>query len=444
MTSVMQAPTVETKTYWIADLNYSTIEFKVKHFMISSVSGKFTDFVLEVTTEGDDFRTGSVRLDIRVKSLDTGVELRNNHLISKDFFAADDFPMISFISTHVEAISPTRFRVGGVLTIKNVAKPLTLDLEYSGKITDAHGKERAGFSLETEINRFDFDLNWNFALQNNAAIVGKNVKISADIVLVKESEPAKPSFHIESMLAAYHTQQSQLPDINLFRNLYPNTFLVFQPRELVGGDFYWFEQVGDKMIFVVADCTGHGMEGSMKAVMGVSFLNQIVRDHTEIDSIELVRRLHFSILDSVRKSLTKNSLLLAMDMAVCVFDPTRQTIEYLGANVPGYLLSSTGVKTLEANRLSVGSHLHSTDNLVAKKIFYQPGDMLFITTDGVKDQFGGPYGKKLGSRSVIERFSQELNTKDIKQVERSLYDFFFEWKGNFEQLDDITIFGIRF
>lgn len=444
MTTLIQTPAVETKTYWTADLNYSTLEFKVKHFMISSVSGKFTDFVLEVKTEGDDFRTGSVQLDVRVKSIQTGVELRDNHLKSKDFFAADEFPLITFLSTGVEAVSPTRFRVSGVLTIKNIAKPVTLDLEYSGKIIDAHGRERAGFSLETEINRFDFELNWNFALQNNAAIVGKNIKISADVVLVKESEPPKHTFQIDSMMAAYHTQQSQLPDINHFRKVFPNTFLIYQPRELVGGDFYWFEQLGDKMALIVADCTGHGMEGSMKTVMGVSFLNQIVREHPDVDSIQLVRRLHLAILDSVRKSVTKNSLMLAMDMSVCIFDPVRQTIEYLGANIPGYLLTQEGLRTLEANRLSVGSHLHSTDNLVAKKINYKQGDMLFIATDGVKDQYGGPYGKKLGARAMQERFVEQAARMDVREAERALYNAFFEWKGNFEQLDDVTIFGIRF
>ncbi|MBL0745621.1 YceI family protein [Chryseolinea lacunae] len=174
-----------TKTKWNLDAAHSEITFKVKHMMIANVTGTFGSFAVDTQTEGDDFTTAGITFSTAVSSISTGSADRDNHLKSGDFFNAEAFPEIKFVSTKVEKKSSDEYVLQGNLTIKDVTKPVKLDVEFGGIGKDPWGNQKAGFTLTGKINRTDFGLTWNAALETGGVLVGEDVKIHAEIQLIK-------------------------------------------------------------------------------------------------------------------------------------------------------------------------------------------------------------------------------------------------------------------
>jgi polyisoprenoid-binding protein YceI len=173
---------------WNIDPTHTHAEFGVRHLMISTVKGHFSDVAGTVIVEDGDATTAQVDVTIGVASIDTRVEQRDQHLRSPDFFDVERFPALTFRSTKVERAGEDRFRVLGDLTIRDVTRPVTLEVEGTGGLTDPWGNERAGYAATTRINRKDFGLNWNQALETGGVLVGDDVKISLEVELVRASD----------------------------------------------------------------------------------------------------------------------------------------------------------------------------------------------------------------------------------------------------------------
>jgi polyisoprenoid-binding protein YceI len=175
--------TQETK--WAIDPTHTKVNFKVKHLMISNVSGYFNEFDGNVTTEGDDFASAKISFSLNASSIDTQMPDRDAHLKSPDFFDAEKFPKIDFTGTGMKDLGDDMYELTGDLTIKDVTKPVTLTVEFGGIMADPWGNVKAGFSINGKINRKDFGLNWNAALEAGGVLVGEEVKISGEIELAK-------------------------------------------------------------------------------------------------------------------------------------------------------------------------------------------------------------------------------------------------------------------
>lgn len=172
-------------TTWTLDAAHSHVEFAVRHLMISTVRGRFSDVKGAVKAGDGDFRTASVDVTIGVGSIDTREAQRDAHLTSADFFDVARFPAITFRSTRVAEAGSGRFDVAGDLTIHGVTREVVLDVSAEGVTRDPWGGERAGFSATTKIKRSDFGLTWNQLLETGGVAVGDEVKISIDAELVK-------------------------------------------------------------------------------------------------------------------------------------------------------------------------------------------------------------------------------------------------------------------
>ncbi|MFZ5624264.1 MAG: YceI family protein [Gemmatimonadota bacterium] len=175
-----------TTTVWQLDPSHCTVEFAVRHLMISTVRGRFGDVKGTVTTEGDDFRTAQVDVTIGVASIDTREPQRDDHLRSADFFDVAKYPTITFKSRRVEGPEKGPFRVVGDLTMHGVTREVVLDVTLEGAGKDPWGNYRAGFSAKTTLNRKDFGLAWNQLLEAGGVVVGDEVKVSIDAELVKQ------------------------------------------------------------------------------------------------------------------------------------------------------------------------------------------------------------------------------------------------------------------
>src|SRR5690606_5727391 len=164
-------------TTWNLDLAHTEVSFSVRHMMVSTVRGRFTDFDAEVHADEEQPERSRVSAPIEAASLDTGAEARDAHLRSPDFFDVEQYPQIRFESANVTRPKDGHVTVEGDLTIKDVTRPVTLQGEFHGPATSPWGERTVGFELTTELNREDFGLNWNQALETGGVLVGKKVKL---------------------------------------------------------------------------------------------------------------------------------------------------------------------------------------------------------------------------------------------------------------------------
>jgi polyisoprenoid-binding protein YceI len=177
----------QAATKWSIDPTHSEVQFKVKHLVISTVTGSFQNFEGTVETEGDDFTNAKVNFSLDVTSINTNQEQRDGHLKSADFFDAEKYPHVKFESTSVTKEGDDEYKLTGNLTIKDVTKPVTLKVEHGGMATDFYGNTKAGFEIEGKINRKEFGLTWNGVTEAGAIVVGEDVKLHANIQLAKQA-----------------------------------------------------------------------------------------------------------------------------------------------------------------------------------------------------------------------------------------------------------------
>ena len=176
-----------TKTKWTLDPTHSEIVFKVRHMMITNVKGEFRKFDASILTDGEDFSKSSlIDLTIDAGSIYTNDDSRDGHLKSEDFFDVEKFPTLTFEGRSLTKVRDDEYELSGILTIKGVSKDVRLNVEFGGVNKDPWGNEKAGFSLTGKINRKDFGLNWNAALETGGVLVSDEVKISAEVQFVKQ------------------------------------------------------------------------------------------------------------------------------------------------------------------------------------------------------------------------------------------------------------------
>ncbi|HRE28752.1 MAG TPA: YceI family protein [Anaerolineales bacterium] len=173
---------------WNLDLSHSEVTFAVKHMMISTVRGKFNTFSGTIDFNEADPASSAIDVSIDVASVDTRDEKRDGHLKSGDFFDVAQFPAMTFKSTKVEKLSETTAKVTGDLTIRGVSRPVVLDVTYAGQAKSPWGTVSAGFSATTRVNRKDWGLTWNVALETGGVLVGEDVTIAIEAELVKQPE----------------------------------------------------------------------------------------------------------------------------------------------------------------------------------------------------------------------------------------------------------------
>ncbi len=175
----------KTATKWVLDPTHSELTFKVKHMMITNVKGEFKNFSVEVN--GDDIFKSSLNVTVDASSINTNNTDRDNHLKSNDFFDVENHNELSFKSTSFKQKEDDEYELNGILTIKGISKEVKLEVEFGGVNKDPWGNEKAGFSVAGKINRKDWGLNWNAALETGGVLVSEEVKIFGEIQFVKQS-----------------------------------------------------------------------------------------------------------------------------------------------------------------------------------------------------------------------------------------------------------------
>ncbi|KJY26840.1 MULTISPECIES: YceI family protein [unclassified Streptomyces] len=172
---------------YVIDAAHSSIGFTVRHAMVTNVRGSFADYAGTLQLDGSDPARSAASLEVKVASVDTGIADRDGHLRSGDFFDTESFPLMTFRSTEAAQLGGDKYRITGELTIKDVTRPLSIDLEFNGSATDVYGNERVGFEGSAEILRSDWGLTWNAALEAGGVMVSDKVKLTFDISAIKQA-----------------------------------------------------------------------------------------------------------------------------------------------------------------------------------------------------------------------------------------------------------------
>jgi polyisoprenoid-binding protein YceI len=173
-------------TTWKFDTTHTEIQFKARHLMITNVTGNFDSYDGTVETTGDDFATAKVSFTVDAASINTNNEQRDAHLKSDDFFSVEKFPSLTFTSTKLEKSgSDDHYILHGDFTIRDVTKPVTLDVDFGGVVTDPWGNVKAGLEVSGKINRKDFGLNWNAVMEAGGVVVSEEIKILCQVELLK-------------------------------------------------------------------------------------------------------------------------------------------------------------------------------------------------------------------------------------------------------------------
>ena len=176
-----------SKTQWLSDPAHSEVQFKVKHLMITTVTGYFREFKVAVETEDDDFtKANLIEFIADISSIDTNNSQRDTHLKSADFFDLDNHPDIRFIGKKFEKVDDENYALHGDLIIRGVTKPVTVEVEFGGMVTDPYGQVKAGFTVNGKIKRKDFGLTWNAVTEAGQVVVSNDIKIHAEIQLIKQ------------------------------------------------------------------------------------------------------------------------------------------------------------------------------------------------------------------------------------------------------------------
>ena len=176
----------QTATKWVLDPMHSEVQFKVKHLVISTVSGFFKSFEGSLETESDDFENAAISFALDIDSIDTNQTQRDEHLKSPEFFDAAQFPQITFKSTSFKKTGDDEYALVGDLTIKGVTKTVTLDAEFGGSTDDFYGNTKAGFEVTGKINRKDFGLTWDGVTEAGSIVVGEDIKLLINIQFAKQ------------------------------------------------------------------------------------------------------------------------------------------------------------------------------------------------------------------------------------------------------------------
>ena len=286
-------------------------------------------------------------------------------------------------------------------------------------------------------------------LRENAALKDKVNRELEDKVQERTFEIQAQKEHIEkqnkeikySFDYAKKIQNTVLPGNDVFETLFAEHFIFFKPRDIVSGDFYWISQNGHRIVLTAADCTGHGVPGSLMSMLGITMLHEIVNEKGVSDSSEILNQLRLSIARTLKQEGKIGEQKDGIDMALVIYDTQKKQLEFSGANNPIYIVRNGEMLEYKGNNMPVAYYEKMSD-FTKYTIDMKQNDRVYMFTDGFPDQFGGPQGKKFKYRPFKDLLL-EVHERPMDEQHKILSLIFDEWKGDLSQIDDVLVIGLR-
>ena len=292
-----------------------------------------------------------------------------------------------------------------------------------------------------EQNEFILDANEELKQLNEEITTQKEeIESQRDHVMQQNQEIT------DSINYAQKIQSAILPPEAYITELLHDNFILYKPRDIVSGDFYWSKQINEYIIIVAADCTGHGVPGAFMSMLGISFLNEIVQRREITKANEVLNELRKQIKQSLRQHGETEESKDGMDMAFLALNTKTNIVQYAGANNPLFLFrdkdGSSELIEIPADKMPVGIHFGKEKSFTNQEIQLEIGDTLYIFSDGYPDQIGGPKGKKFMKKN-FKTLLADIQDKSMKEQKDILEETLTNWKQDYEQVDDILVMGIR-
>ncbi len=285
---------------------------------------------------------------------------------------------------------------------------------------------------------------FSFVIFNRLQITRKQKRIIEEqkqqVELQKQIVEQKNKEITDSITYAKRIQEAILPSESKWKSLLPDSFVFYLPKDIVAGDFYWLEETEDYIFVAAADCTGHGVPGAMVSVVCSNALTKSVLEEKIVDTDKILNRTKEIVTEKL--SASEKHIQDGMDVAlVRISKKNRQQIQFSGANRPLLIVGSEGMREIKGDKQPVG--LDDRSGLfTAKEMELKPEEEIFMYTDGFADQFGGDKGKKMGNRRFKE-ILQEIYPLSCQEQRAKISEYFAVWKQGEEQLDDVTVVGIK-
>jgi len=268
------------------------------------------------------------------------------------------------------------------------------------------------------------------------------VKQKEEIEGQRDEISAKNKSITDSIEYAKRIQTAILPSEEFANEILPEHFILFRPRDIVSGDFYWMTKKNNLLVLIAADCTGHGVPGAFMSMLGVSFLNEIVNRHNVTTASDILNSLRTDIKKTLGQEGKEGEAKDGMDIALCIVDLENMKMQYSGAYNPLYLFRGNELIEVKADRMPIGIYIKEKDSFTNNEIDLQNGDVFYIFSDGFQDQFGGEDGMKFKTKNY-KKLLLDIHQKPMAEQRKILDTTVDAWRGDWEQVDDIIIMGVR-
>jgi tetratricopeptide (TPR) repeat protein len=286
-----------------------------------------------------------------------------------------------------------------------------------------------------EIQKHKVDEAYEELHQQNEEIASQRDEIESQKHVIEAHQKEM----IDSITYAKRIQDAILPPLNLINEKFPNSFVLYKPKDIVAGDFYWMEEIGDTIVIAAADCTGHGVPGAMVSVVCSNALNRAVKEFNLSETGKILDKVRELVIETFVKS--NQDVKDGMDISILSINKVSKEIKWSGANNPLWYFDENNLNEITADKQPIGKSVYQKP-FTTHNIEYKTGTTFYLFTDGYADQFGGPKGKKFMYKQFKDTISKFLNQdSDLQQIE--LNNAFENWKGDLEQVDDVSVIGIK-
>jgi phosphoserine phosphatase RsbU/P len=327
---------------------------------------------------------------------------------------------------------------------KVITLPIKKLVENVDRITNGDLRERAEVSGNNEITKLSAKFNMMIAqLESYYYELEEKVKERTLKIEKQKEEIEEQKKHImDSIYYARRIQNAILPSFSLIDRHLKNYFILYLPKDIVSGDFYWVNEADGLFMAAAVDCTGHGVPGAFMSIVGFNQLNYAVSVKKARNASIILDELNKGVISTLNENKSDNSIKDGMDMALCVFDLAAKKVEFAGANNPLILIRDNEVNKYKGDRFPIGAFEGSDQQFKNTEIDLQDGDCLYLSSDGYADQFGGPDNKKFMQRR-FEELLLEIHTQSMEDQKELLHKRLYDWMGVNDQVDDILVIGIK-
>lgn len=265
-------------------------------------------------------------------------------------------------------------------------------------------------------------------------------KANQELAMQKAIVDQKNKDITDSINYAQRIQEAVLPDREIKSKIFPSAFVYFRPRDIVSGDFYWFAEKNGRKFIAAVDCTGHGVPGAFMSIIGNHLLNEIILGKSILQPAEILNHLHEGVISALKQNEHKKQP-DGMDIALLSFNGSET--EYAGANRPLYIISDNSLQEIKPDKFPIGGKdAYQDKKFTNHRLKINKGSMMYISSDGYADQFGGETGKKFMTKN-FKNLLLSIAEKSPPEQEKILNNTFEQWKGSREQVDDVLVIGIR-